>query len=329
VTLSNSAFILVPGFGNTGSLENVNSTIQGSGSIGNGIGTLSLLNNAGGRIVANVPGPSNSLVFLGPGGLTNDGTMEAMAGGTLEMPFVGVDNTLTGGTYIVDGTSGASTMNSGGSPFFSPEIVNNAANIILNGTNANVSFVDGAGDQLLRGLVANTTAGSGLTIENGYNLTTPGDFSNAGTVTVGNGSTLKMGPGGTNSYAQSGGTTQGIGTIAGNVTIDGGTVRPGVPNADGGPGMHGTYNHAGGVSVSGGTVKPGDSPGILTINGNYSQSGGTLESELAGLTAGTGYGQLSVSGLATLTGGTLDVDEINGFMAAGGNDFFVLVSTGD
>ena len=48
--------------------------------------------------------------------------------------------------------------------------MNNAANIVLDGANANVSFVDANGKQLLSALAANTTASSGLTIENGYNL---------------------------------------------------------------------------------------------------------------------------------------------------------------
>jgi hypothetical protein len=101
-------------------------------------------------------------------------------GGTLEVsgPLFNYDSktkTLTNGTYIVDGTSGSSTMklslgSSGG------EIVYNAASLILSGSNTNVSFIDAGGQQLLSALVSNTTATSSLTIEDGYNLTTPGDF---------------------------------------------------------------------------------------------------------------------------------------------------------
>jgi hypothetical protein len=111
----------------------------------------------------------------------------------MQGPLVNLsENTLRGGTWIVDGTSAASTMDL--SAFVSVQIVNNGANTVLSGPNANVGFVDGFGNNLLRSLAVNTTAGSGLTIENGYSLTTPGDFSNAGTVTVAKSSTLKTGP---------------------------------------------------------------------------------------------------------------------------------------
>jgi hypothetical protein len=170
-----------------------NNTISGSGgsnTIGNG--GLILVNS--GTIDANA---STSLIINNPAGggnggtVTNTGTLEAV-GGTLTMAsgtltnFSG--NTLTGGTYIVDGTSGKSTMslslgsNTGG------EIVNNAANILLYGSNANVSFVDANSNQLLSALAANSTAGSVLDIEDGYNFTTAGNFTNKGTLIVGTGS---------------------------------------------------------------------------------------------------------------------------------------------
>ncbi len=74
-------------------------------------------------------------------------------------------------------------------------------------------------------------------------------------------------------------------------------------------------------------MSPGDSPGILTINGNYGQlAGGTFFAELAGLTAGTQYDQLVVNGSAALDG-TLDVVLLNGFMVQVG-DRFVLMTFG-
>ncbi|MGO9274277.1 MAG: beta strand repeat-containing protein, partial [Terriglobia bacterium] len=173
-------------------LENVNNTIQGAGSIGN---YLTLKNDVAGKIVANAPGQTLQFGF---GTLTNNGTMEATAGGTLQVTantsltnFSG--NTLTGGTFIVNGTGAASTMMLSVGNGKGGEIVNNAANIVLDGANANVSFVDGNGKQLLSALAANTTASSGLMVENGYTFTTSGNFSNAGTVTAGNGGTFVLG----------------------------------------------------------------------------------------------------------------------------------------
>ena len=77
----------------------------------------------------------------------------------------------------------------------------------------------------------------------------------------------------------------------------------------------------------GGTLSPGDSPGMLTIQGNYTQlSGGTFFAELAGLIPVAEYDQLAVSGLATLDG-TLDVTLSNGFLVQLG-DSFVLMTFG-
>jgi hypothetical protein len=56
-----------------------------------------------------------------------------------------------------------------------------------------------------------------------------------------------------------------------------------------------------------------DSPGILTIVGDYTQtSGGVLVVEIGGLNPGTDFDQLNITGQATLDG-TLTVNLINGF----------------
>ncbi len=56
-----------------------------------------------------------------------------------------------------------------------------------------------------------------------------------------------------------------------------------------------------------GTVAPGSSPGLLTVDGDYTQEAdGTLLMEIADFDPFTGYDQLRVTGTATL-GGTLEV----------------------
>jgi hypothetical protein len=61
---------------------------------------------------------------------------------------------------------------------------------------------------------------------------------------------------------------------------------------------------------NGGTVAPGDSPGDLTVDGDYTQgSGGTLDVEVQGPNPGTDFDVLSVTGTATL-GGTLKVTTV-------------------
>ncbi len=102
----------------------------------------------------------------------------------------------------------------------------------------------------------------------GGNLQVGGTLLNNGTLTVnGNASAGDLFQVGT--LAQAGGLLQGFGTIKGN------------------------------VSVTGGTVHPGNSPGVLTITGNYTQSAGTLSIEIANVSS---YSQLVVMGQAKLAG---------------------------
>ena len=95
----------------------------------------------------------------------------------------------------------------------------------------------------------------------------------------------------------SGGTLSGTGTIVGNVS-NSGTIFP----------------------ATNGTA------GILTVTGNYVQtSSGNLDVDLGGLTAGSEFDQLTVSGSASIAG-TMNVDEINGFAPTSGNSFPVLTA---
>jgi hypothetical protein len=90
-----------------------------------------------------------------------------------------------------------------------------------------------------------------------------------------------------------GGSIQGLGTICGNVS-------------------------------SAGTVSPGDSPGTLTVNGNYTQAPtGRFEVEIGGLSAGSEFDRLAISGSASLAG-TMNISLINGFVPAEGNAFAVM-----
>jgi outer membrane autotransporter protein len=84
----------------------------------------------------------------------------------------------------------------------------------------------------------------------------------------------------------------------------------------------GTVN--GNVSNAG-QVNPGGvgAAGLLTINGNYTQtSTGGLSIDLGGTQAGK-YDQLVVTGTATLAG-TLNVNLIGGFIPSKGEDFHIM-----
>ncbi len=82
--------------------------------------------------------------------------------------------------------------------------------------------------------------------------------------------------------------------------------------------LHASLTNASGV------VGPGHSSGLLQITGSYNQeAAGTLEIELGGAVAGTGYDQLEVAGFAFLAG-TLELHLINGFVPAAGQSFDIL-----
>ena len=82
----------------------------------------------------------------------------------------------------------------------------------------------------------------------------------------------------------------------------------------------------GNVTNTSGEVRPGNSPGRLTVNGNYTQSaGGTLQVEIDGTTAATQFDQLAVTGVASL-GGTLAI--VNTFDAAITDTFAIVTSNG-
>jgi autotransporter-associated beta strand protein len=138
------------------------------------------------------------------------------------------------------------------------------------------------------------------------------------------------GPGGLIKGGSGALTLSGANTYAGPTTVNGGVL------AVAGSIVSATTVNAGGTLagtgvagpvVNHGAVAPGDgagAPGILTVNGAYLQgSDGALDEVLAGLTAGTGYGQLVVTGSATLDG-LLDVTTAAGFNLSVGETFTIL-----
>ncbi|MFI5458602.1 MAG: beta strand repeat-containing protein, partial [Isosphaerales bacterium] len=135
-----------------------------------------------------------------------------------------------------------------------------------------------------------------------------GNATNSGTVTVAPGATL-----GVLGYTQTAGAT----------FLKGGTINGGSLSINAGAlSGSGTINAN---VTNGGQVIPGGtgSVGLLTINGNYTQTAsGSLNVELGGTTAGSSD-QLAVSGPASLDG-TLNVSLINNFQPAVGNTFQVL-----
>ena len=179
-------------------------------------------------------------------------------------------------------------------------------------TNLNVALTNN-GTFTLQNL---SLGGSGSVLNNGTfnrsladSLSFSPTFTNAGNVNFLAGSLAFN-----NGYTQTGGTT----------TINGGTFSTLSPATFTGGVLRGTGAINASITNNGATVQPGFSPGILTINGNYSQSPtGVLNIELGGTAPGTGYDRLVVSGNATLAG-TVNVTLINSFTLSGGDVFDVV-----
>jgi hypothetical protein len=233
--------------------------------------------------------------------------MQANAGSTLHVvtPLTNFSaGTLMGGSYVVYGSGGSPGRiqvdifgTTGG------EITTNAATIALHGLNA--SLVDQNGNNALSAVAFNSGT---LSVTDGANFQdTAATFTNIGTVVIGAPDDFSAGP-----YLQTAGTTQDDGTLAASVTVNGGLFE--------GSGIV-TGNL---ISNSGTTVKPGDSPGVLTINGNYTEAAGaTLQIDIGGLLAGSQYGVLNLLGDATFNG-ILKLVDVNGFWFPGGeSDFFI------
>ena len=212
----------------------------------------------------------------------NQGTVEATAGGTLDVSTSALTNfsagTLTGGTWQASG-GGILRLQNGGSP---ADITTNAATIILDGATSHI-YDNGSGTaSALAGLATNAVAGS-LTVQNGYNFTTVGALSNSGTLTVGAGSKLAV----SGNYTQASG-----GTLA--IAINGTTA---VTNY-GHLAVSGTANLAGTLSantVGGFPSAAGDTYQPLTA----SSIGGTFATVTATLgdgdTVSTAYSPSAVT----------------------------------
>jgi probable HAF family extracellular repeat protein len=78
------------------------------------------------------------------------------------------------------------------------------------------------------------------------------------------------------------------------------------------------------VINNGASIEPGESPGVLTIDGDFQQLDGSLVLEIGGTTVGTEHDQLRVSGDFALEGGVLELRFIDGFAPTTGEQYALL-----
>ena len=315
------------------------SNIIGFGTIGNN--SMGLVND--GLIAA---ADNGAVLTIDPSsaGLNNQGRFDVNAGATMDITgpansflnFNSATGTLTGGFYnVTNGTL----------QFDNANIVTNAANITLNGTQSKI--IDQNGANALANFATNTSAGT-FTLAGNRNFATSGAFSNAGSLTISNGSSFTVG--GTANYTQTAGITTVIGTLSvsspGSINLSGGmindrgTITSGsYDQTSGNTRVTGSMNLSSGFTQSGGitnmtgnlAVGSGDSVHIAggsffavgTITGNINLTGGLLSAGPGSMNAG----ELTFSGAYSENGaGALKVD-LGGTTAGTQYDVLNITST--
>ena len=281
-----------------------------------GSNSLTIQNNGGNDTInftTNAINNAGTLTHTGTGtGLT---TINSVIGSNV----TGLTQNSASSTLVLGGTnlySGPTTVSSGALRLANQNAVQNSTVTMGGGAGAALTFASSVGGNAftLGGLAA-PAAGAGYNISLLNNAGSPAPIAltvggnNASTTYAGvlsgtGGSLIKSGTGtltltGTSTYT--GATT----VSAGRLLINGALSTSTATAVSSGATLAGSGTVGALAINSGGFVTPGnDGPGILTVNGNYSQAGQYI-AEIAGTTAGTGYDQISVTGGVNISGGSL------------------------
>ncbi|QEG33361.1 hypothetical protein [Bythopirellula goksoeyrii] len=174
----------------------------------------------------------------------------------------------------------------------------------LNLVQGKLSLVGGNELHLAQSLTNNGT----IELESAGKLIVDGDVLTTGMLAIGSNSYLEV----SGAFTTSGGSIDLDGVVqAASLTIDTGTVLTG-------------SGQFAGILQNNAMVSPGNSPGVLEVLGDYSQSTtAMLGIEVAGTLTGVDFDQLLVSETATLEG-ILDVSLLGGYALEAGQEFTVL-----
>lgn len=232
--------------------------------------------------------------------------------------------TLHGGEYRVDGTSGPAALQ-----WPQAHVATNEASIHLAGADSLISDSASITPNLPRGLDAllplamNASDGT-LRLSQGAQLTTLGELSNEGDVIIESDSALTIAAG--ESFLQTGGSTS-LSDPTAMLNADLIDLRAGLLSGTGV--ITGEVNNQGTISPG---VSPGLSSGVLRVDGNLTTTGElvveiTGRGSNAGGVAGTDFDQLDVRGDFT-AGGEIVLEVAEGLTPVLADLYDVVVSTG-
>nr|MBA3240670.1 right-handed parallel beta-helix repeat-containing protein [Acidobacteriota bacterium] len=248
----------------------------------------------------------------GAGSLTVNGLMNWTAGTVgltaLNIPATKSLNISGAGAKTLSGAlnnAGTVTWGGAGDIAFNSGTITNAAGATFDiQTDADLTDTDGVGTPAVFNNAGTLRKSAGAATTNFGTIA----LNNSGTVEALAGTLGVTGA----AYTQTAGTTLlNGGNLTANVSLQGGELR-------------GVGTITGDVTNPGGTVRPGLSPGCLNINGNYTQgAAGALNIEIGGATVCTEFDRLAVTGAATLDG-TINLTLIGGFDPPAGQSFQVM-----
>jgi len=272
---TNPTLNLPSNFTNGGNIVMRNTTVNGPGTLINGVtGTLDIITNT----LAS-PFTNNGTISVGGGTGTITGAFTNAASGTINITSaVELDQTLS----VPNGMGNAGTINLGNA--WQNSWSTHTSALTVGGTGlANSGSINSIGTSGLRSLTANTLNNTGSINVNYGTLGVTGTLIQSGTINVATGMTFSETAGFTNN-----------GTLTGKGTISVGVGAAGLTNQ--------------------GIINPGGdgTPGTLAISGDLIMAAGSkVNVDLMAPTAGN-YDVLNVSGTATLSNGTLNLKGVGG-----------------
>jgi hypothetical protein len=327
-TISNAGGVFNYGeFGNAGEFINVNAffndldgrlTNSAGGTIDNqgDMGSFGTLVNDAGATIDNSGGMTIAGQFSSFGTVRNTGQMLFKAMGTTNMSIGGMLENLTSGGIVND-----TTLLLTGEMSNAGTIQNNSTGTLVYGAFGDIDIggrIENLGDMTIdvnavlnnAGMIENSGS---VAQEDGsqLNQALSGAIENLGQWTVGFGAIVD----GSGSYIQSDDSAS---------TVVNGKLKAGAVDILDGV-VSGTGVIEGAFSVGpDGTVAPGESPGTLTVHGDFVLDGGTLEIELASLAL---HDVLDITGGAVFEGGTVLFEFDPAFTPAIGDRFVFLRTT--